>query len=377
MSKKGQGEGNIRQRKDGTWEARYSLGVDKNGKRIRKSIYGKTRNEVAKKLTKILNDINTNMYIDPSKITVEKWINTWLKNYKENSVSVKTYNSYEQLLNLYIKPYIGTVYLKDLRPEQVQATFNKMKSLSDRTIKYTKTVFNMCMKRAKMNKLRADNPCDDIELPEGKPKKKIVVFTQEQQLKFLNIIDGHQYQVAFLTLISTGMRVGELLGLTWDNINFGKCTITIEKALSRIKGELFIPTKTKTSNRILPVLPIIMDFIKKYKIEQNKIKLKVGKEYNPYNLVFTNIYGFPVSFSSFSKNLKRLLKDNNLPILSPHKLRHTFATRGLESGMDMKELQVLLGHSTMKLTADLYTHVLDKQKRRAMEKTSYLYNNLI
>jgi len=120
-----------------------------------------------------------------------------------------------------------------------------------------------------------------------------------------------------------------------------------------------------------------MDFIKKYKIEQNKIKLKVGKEYNPYNLVFTNIYGFPVSFSSFSKNLKRLLKDNNLPILSPHKLRHTFATRGLESGMDMKELQVLLGHSTMKLTADLYTHVLDKQKRRAMEKTSYLYNNLI
>ncbi|MBE6081510.1 MAG: site-specific integrase [Tissierellaceae bacterium] len=377
MSKKGQGEGNIRQRKDGTWEARYSLGVDKNGKRIRKSIYGKTRNEVAKKLTKILNDINTNMYIDPSKITVEKWINTWLKNYKENSVSVKTYNSYEQLLNLYIKPYIGTVYLKDLRPEQVQATFNKMKSLSDRTIKYTKTVFNMCMKRAKMNKLRADNPCDDIELPEGKPKKKIVVFTQEQQLKFLNIIDGHQYQVAFLTLISTGMRVGELLGLTWDNINFGKCTITIEKALSRIKGELFIPTKTKTSNRILPVLPIIMDFIKKYKIEQNKIKLKVGKEYNPYNLVFTNIYGFPVSFSSFSKNLKRLLKDNDLPILSPHKLRHTFATRGLESGMDMKELQVLLGHSTMKLTADLYTHVLDKQKRRAMEKTSYLYNNLI
>ena len=378
MAKKvrGQGEGNIRQRKDGTWEARYSLGVDSRGKAIRKSIYGKTRTEVSKKLTKILNDINMNTYIDPSKITIKEWIETWLREYKENSVSKKTYDSYKQQLDLYIVPHLGYVYLKDIRPEQVQSTFNKMKGLSDRTIRYTKTIFNMCMKRAKINKLITENPSEYVELPKGKPKKEVVIFTEEEQIEFLNAIDGHQYQVAFLMLISTGLRVGELLALTWDSIDFKNNTINVNKTLSRVKGELFNPTKTESSNRIVPILETIMEFLKSHKVQQSITKLQVGKDYNPYNLVFTNIYGAPVSFSTFAKSLKRLLKDNGLPELSPHKLRHTFATRGLESGMDMKELQVLLGHSTMKLTSDTYTHVLDKQKEKAMNKTAHLYKNL-
>lgn len=378
MAKKvrGQGEGNIRQRKDGRWEARYSIGVDSRGKPNRKSIYGNTRGEVAKELTKILNSINTNSYIDPSKITIKEWIETWLLDYKENSVSKKTYDSYKQVLDLYIEPHLGYMYLKDIRPENVQSTFNKMKGLSDRTIKYTKTVFNMCMKRAKINKLITDNPCEYVELPKGTPKKEVVVFTEEEQIKFLNSIDGHQYQAAFLMLISTGLRVGELLGLTWDSVDFENNKIYVNKTLSRVDGELFNPTKNETSNRVLPVLQPIMDFLKSHKVQQNIVKLQAGKDYNKDNLVFTNIYGYPVSFSSFSKSLKRLLKDNGLPELSPHKLRHTFATRGLESGMDMKELQVLLGHSTMKLTSDTYTHVLDKQKEKAMNKTAHLYNNL-
>lgn len=378
MSKKvrGQGEGNIRQRKDGTWEARYSLGVDADGKRIRKSIYGKTRNEVSKKLNQVLNQVNTNTHIEPSKITVKDWIYIWLRDYKKTSVSATTYNSYKRQLELYIIPHLGHICLKNLRPEQVQSTFNKMKDLSDRNIKYTRTVFNMCMKRAKINKLIYDNPCEYIDLPKGKPPQKKKVFTETEQIKFLNAIDGHMYEVAFLVLISTGMRVGELLGLTWDNIDFDEYTITIDKALSRAKGELFTEPKTDTSYRVIPVLPVIMDRIRKHKVEQNKIKLQVGKDYNPHNLVFTNSFGAPVAFRTFSRSLERVLKDNDLPILSPHELRHTFATRGLEAGMDMKELQELLGHSSMKLTSDLYTHVLIKQKRKAIDKTSHLFDNL-
>ncbi|MCF6461457.1 tyrosine-type recombinase/integrase [Clostridium sp. Cult3] len=378
MSKKvrGQGEGSIRQRKDGTWEARYSLGVDADGKRIRKSIYGKSRGEVSKKLNQVLNQVNTNTHIEPSKITVKEWIYIWLRDYKKASVSATTYNSYKRQLELYIIPHLGHICLKDLRPEQVQATFNKMKDLSDRNIKYTRTVFNMAMKRAKINKLIYDNPCEYIDLPKGKPPQKKKVFTEKEQIKFLNAIDGHMYEVAFLVLISTGMRVGELLGLTWDNIDFEEYTITIDKALSRAKGELFTTPKTDTSNRVIPVLPVIMDRIRKHKIEQNKIKLQVGKDYNPDNLVFCNTFGAPVAFRTFSRSLERVLKDNDLPILSPHELRHTFATRGLEAGMDMKELQELLGHSSMKLTSDLYTHVLIKQKRKAIDKTSHLFDNL-
>lgn len=373
---RGQGEGNIRQRKDDTWEARYSLGLDANGNRIRKSIYGTTRGEVSKKLTQVLNQINTNTFIEPSKITVKEWTKIWLRDYKKNSVSTKTYESYKRQLDLYITPHLGHLYLKDLRPEQVQTTFNKMKGLSDRNIRYTRTVFNMTMKRAKKNRLIYDNPCEYIELPKGNPPKKKTIFTEEEQIAFINSIDSHIYEVAFLVLISTGMRVGELLGLTWYNIDFKEYTITIEKALSRVKGELFTAPKTETSNRVIPVLPVIMDQIRKHKIKQSEAKLQAGKEYNPHNLVFINSFGDPVAFRTFSRSLERLLKSNNLPNLSPHELRHTFATRGLEAGMDMKELQELLGHSSMKLTSDLYTHVLIKQKRKAMDKTAHLFDGL-
>ncbi len=373
---RGQGEGNIRERKDGTWEARYSLGVDANGKQIRKSIYGKKRSDVVKRLTKILNEINMNTYIDPSKATLSEWIEVWLRDYKKDSVSAKSYESYKENLDNYIIPHLGDIYLKDLRPEMVQSTFNKMKHLSNRTIQYTRTIFNMAMKRAKINKLIAENPCEYVELPKGKPKKEVIILSEEQQAKFIKAIDGHQYQVAFLILISVGLRVGEMLALTWNDVDFKENTIDINKTLSRTKGELFNPPKTELSKRLLPVLDPIMDILKSHKAQQNIIKLQAGKDYNPYNLVFTNLYGYPVDFHSFARSLKRVLIDNSLPEISPHKLRHTFATRGLESGMDMKELQILLGHSTMKLTADTYTHVLDKQKKKAINKTAHLFEGL-
>lgn len=373
---RGQGEGNIRQRKDGSWEARYTLGVDSNGKQIRRSIYGKTRSEVSKRLTKTLNEINMNTYIDPAKVTVREWIDLWLEEYKKDSVSAKTYESYKENLDRYITPWLGDIYLKDLRPEMVQSTFNKMKYLSKRTIEYTRTIFNMCMKRARINKLITENPCEYLELPKGKPKKEVVIFTEEEQQIFMKAIDGHQYQVAFLVLISVGLRVGEMLALTWDDVDFEENTVDINKTLSRTKGELFNPPKTELSKRLLPVLDPIMEILKSHKVQQNIIKLQAGKDYNPYNLVFTNMYGYPVDFKAFARSLKRVCKDNCLPEVSPHKLRHTFATRGLESGMDMKELQILLGHSTMKLTSDTYTHVLDKQKKKAIDKTAHLYTGI-
>ena len=167
-----------------------------------------------------------------------------------------------------------------------------------------------------------------------------------------------------------------MLALTWNDVDFEENTIDINKTLSRTEGELFNPPKTELSKRLLPVLDPIMEILKSHKAQQNIIKLQTGKDYNPYNLVFTNLYGYPVDFNAFSRSLKRVLNDNGLPEISPHKLRHTFATRGLESGMDMKELQILLGHSTMKLTADTYTHVLDKQKKKAINKTAHLFEGL-
>lgn len=368
------GEGNIRKRSDGRWEARYSINNGPDGKTVRRSIYGNTQKEVSEKLTNTLNKINKGDYIDPSSSTVEQWLEMWFETYKKPSVSPVTYESYVWQMQRYIVPHIGHIPLKDLTSIQVQATLNKLTGLSQRTIKYTYTVFNQAMKRAVRDRLIEGNPCEYIDLPKGTKPKKIEVLSFEEQIIFLEAIKDHQYEMAFLLLISSGLRIGELLGLSWTEVNFEKETVSIVKGLSRSKQVMFTELKTDDSDRIVPLLTSVVKRLKKHKTEQNKIKLQVGQEYNPYNLVITNQYGYPVNFDTFNRSLKLLLKNNGLTVLSAHKLRHTFATRGLELGVEMKEIQELLGHSTMELTSDLYTHVLIDQKKKAINKTSYLFD---
>jgi len=385
MSKKvrGQGEGSIRQRKDGSWEARYTLGVGADGKQLRKSIYGKSRQDVSKRLTQILNEINRGTFVEPTKMTLANWMDTWLKDYKEPSVKPKTLDSYSQVISCYIAPAIGHVLLKDLRPDHVQSMLNglKKKDLSTRTIKYTHTVLRGALKQSLINNLVIRNVCDAVVVPKGKDKRETVIFTPGEQKIFLSEIIDHYFESAFLLQISTGMRTGELFALTWDVVDFENNTVSIIKNLSRVKNKdnkyeyCFVTPKTDSSKRILPVLPNVLENLKKHKVSQNKIKLQVGKEYNPDNLVFCSEFGGPLDFRIYNKSLGRLLKNAGLRRLSPHALRHTFATRGLENGIDLRTMQELLGHSSITITADTYSHVLMDEKRKALDKLKDVFPN--
>lgn len=245
MSNRSNGEGSIRKRKDGLWEARYTIGRDAEGKLIRRSIYSKTRAEVNKKLTKILNTINSGTFVEPTKMTVSDWMNTWLKEYKYPSVKLSTYSSYNHTFKYYIEPAIGHMLLKNLRPDHVQHMLNdlKKKDYSSRTIKYTNVVLRGALNQALINNLVVRNVCEAIQIPKGKVKKDIRVLSKEEQKTFLEAIKGEYYEVAFLLTLATGLRRGELLALTWENVNLKENTIKVTQTMSRLKD----PEKEKSS----------------------------------------------------------------------------------------------------------------------------------
>lgn len=431
-NKRGQNEGSIRQRKDGSWEARYTIGFNTKGKPIRKSIYGKTRKDVAEKLTKVLNSIYNGTYIEPARITVESWMDSWLKDYKKQSVKPKTYESYVFITQHYIEPAIGNISLRDLRPDHIQKMLNEIKTripekvlnkirkleyeldehskgsskskkkevldkeiieeqiaklskvrISDRTIEYIKIVLYGALQQAVENTLLIRNVCDAVKLPKNADKKRIRVFSLEEQNRFINALDNERLRAAFLLDLSTGLRVGELLALKWQNIDLEKGLLNINETLSRIKDFdneenktklLYGTPKTESGIRQIPLLESMVKVLKTHKAEQAKEKLLAGPLYNDNDLVFCTNLGKEIDPPNFSKVFYRILKKAGIAHANLHCLRHTFATRGLENGIELKVMQVLLGHSSIVITADTYSHVLPNKKKEAMEKLNNIFD---
>lgn len=303
--KRGQGEGNIRQRTDGTWEARYTVGVDENGKQKRKSIYGKTRKEVAEKLAKVINEINTGIYIEPCKITIKQWMYDWLENYKKHEVKPKTLEGYYNNIRLHIEPELGSIHLKDLRPEQIQSLYKKMqdKGLSPRMVELVHVTLHAALKQAMLNDLIHKNPTEATTRPKKQQKEK-QIWDLKQQQQFMKSIKGHELEAAFTLGASLGLRIGEVCGLKWEDINFNAGTIQIRRTLQRVKdinakdGErktnlIFTEPKTEKSRRSLPISNELLHILKSHQKRQKAAKFKVGELWQENDLIFCTGIGTP------------------------------------------------------------------------------------
>lgn len=367
-----QGAGTIRQRSDGRWEARYTVGRDPGtGKQVQKSIYGATQKEVRQKLQQACAAIDNGLYMEPSRLTVAEWLDIWLKEYIGN-VKPFTVRSYNDQVRLHIAPALGAVKLTALNAHTIQSFYNRLQKgtdtthgLSPKTIKNIHGVLHSALKQAVNLGYIRFNPSDACTLPRVE-KPKIKPLQESDIAAFLEAIKGHNFETLYLVDLFTGMRQGEILGLTWDCVDFEGGTILVDKQLQKEKKRggkyLLVPNKNDKARRIAPA-PFVMKVLKEHRRRQLEMKLRAGPLWQDSGLVFTNDTGGHLVHVTVYKHFKRLIAGIGLPETRFHDMRHTYAAAALHSGDDVKTVQENLGHHAAAFTLDVYGHVTERMQK--------------
>ena len=372
-TKNAKGGGTIRKRSDGCWEARYTLGIDpKTGKQIQKSVYGKTQKEVRQKLTAITAEIDDGTYMDIPRLKTADWLNTWVTEYIGN-VKSSTRKSYQDHVRLNITPYIGNVPLSKVTAAMIQQMYNELqaeKELSPKTIKNVHGVLHRALEQAqKMGYIRSD-PLTAVTLPRIE-KKQIKPLEDEELCAFLKEIRGNPYELVYFVTVFTGLRQGEVLGLTWDCVNFEKQTLLINKQHGKKKGtrEYCFSSLKNDRPRVIEAADGVMDALKKQQLRKQRwaARLKDGWD-NPDNLVFTTETGRYLCNQTVYLAFKKIVRRLHLDATRFHDLRHTYAVNSLKSGDDIKTVQENLGHQTAAFTLDVYAHATNSMKRESANR---------
>lgn len=369
------------------WRASISAGRDENGKLIRKQFYGKTQKEVKLKLEEYKKQINLGLLPTDDKLNLEQWYYTWLFDYRIKDLKPKSFEKYEGIYRNYIKDTsLGKIKLKDLRATHLQQYYNKLLDIEKKaasTIKGLNTRLKPCLAEAEKQGYIQKNYCKMVTLPKDNTTKEIKVLTPIQQQSFITAIKGHELEVLFLIALSTGLRLGEILGLKWSDIDFNSGTLTVNRTLQRVteidrdgnrEGKIIeqLP-KTKNSIRTVPIPQNILSRLKDHRVEQNKNRLKLGEAYLNNDYVFCNNLGYPIDDKRPARNLKSILTKLNIEPIKFHGLRHTYATRLFEANVPPKTVQVLMGHYDISITMDIYTHVMEDTKLEAVEKLNEIF----
>ena len=367
------GAGMIRKRPDGRWEGRYTIGFDpKTGKQQRKSIYGATQKEVRQKLTQIQSEIDDGIYLEPCSMKLETWLDIWLKEYTAN-LKPTTYSCYESSVRVHLKPNLGRYQLSTLVPHMIQHFYNELqneKHLSPKTIKNINGAFHKALEQAKKLGYIRNNPLDAVILPRVE-KKEVKTLEDDDLIRFLNIIKGQPDELIYFVTVFTGLRQGEVLGLTWDCVDFENNVLLINKQqayLKRTKEFVYMSLKNGKA-RALTVADEVMDALRQQREKQHQWEIAAGSAWsNPMQLVFTNELGEHVSNKTLYNRFKRLMKENGFDDLRYHSLRHTFAVSSLRAGDDIKTVQENLGHATAGFTLSTYAHATPGMKRESANR---------
>lgn len=347
------------------WEARYTTGRDPGtGKQIQKSITGKTQKEVAQKLKAATASIDAGTYTPPSKMTVGQWMDIWAADYL-GGIKPLTVASYKAQIKNHIKPALGAERLETLDAHTVQEFYNSMGNLAPSSIKTVHGVLHQALKQAMINGYIRFNPTTACKLPRAE-RREVAPLDDAQTTAFLSAIKGHRFEMLYTFDLFTGLRRGELLGLTWDCVDFKNGTIRIEKQLQREKrkgGQYVFASLKNGKTRIITPAPWIMRKLKAHRGAQAEQRLRAGALWEDSGLVFTDELGRHLNGETIYKNFKRIAAKMGMPEARLHDLRHTYAVASIRSGDDIKTIQGNLGHATAAFTLDVYGHVTEDMKK--------------
>lgn len=318
---------------------------------------------------------------------LKSYLETWLNEYKKGTVAKNTFSLHQNSVKNHIIPYFKNVLLKDIKPVLYQKFINYLteKGYSRRTIEIVHGTMYNAMEKAIILEKIPKNPCNGVEIKTPKKESKIQFIESEYISNFLREAYKYDYiyWIFYKTLIETGMRKGEAAALQWTDINLKERTININKSLdfrlaSKNPDMMFGNTKNYNSKRIITISQGLANELHFHQKYQNQNKLALNDSYHfELNLVFCRNDGNYMPRSSLFNSFSRILKRANLPNLPIHSLRHTHAVLQLEAGVSMKYLQERLGHGSMQITSDVYSHISKKLDKEAMNKFEEHMRNVL
>ena len=372
--------GQLIPRGEKTWLVRIFIGRDsKTGKRKyhNKTIRG-NKKDAQKYLNGRLREIDLGIFIEPSALSLNDYFDKWLESAARPRVSRRTADGYEALLKRYIRDSLGSERLDKLQPLDIQKVYGEIQArgLSARVVRHTHSALHNALKQAVKWGLIFRNPADLVELPKV-PHKERRVLSQDEALRFLKAADSLPRGLIFEFALLTGMRPEEYLALQWSDLDFERGAASIQRALVRHKKEWsFEKPKTPRSRRTVPLPSLLLQKLTEYKRKQNEERLKAGPLWQAHGLIFCSEIGTPLSIPPLTyRYFRPILKKAELPQIRLYDLRHSCATLLLMADENPKVVSERLGHSTVVLTLDTYSHVLPTMQQRATEKLERLLYN--
>ena len=399
MARRAKVEGTLYQAKDKSWIYQYKVDGQRKTKRFQKKADARAYIEALTAASPVPSAEVTgparqqNAAISEV-ITLGAWMDRWLENYARPTIKHSTYCSYELYVRAHIKPQIGGLYMNTLRADDLQAFFNergkngnqaRKGGLAPKTLTNMRNMMHMAFGQAVKNHLLHENLIEGIRLPKA-AKTEMRVLSREEQRRLMTASRLAPEPAAFGIIFDmfTGLRLGELCGLRWENVDMGSRSFLICETRNRLPNhddsiaasttvKTTPTTKTDNSRRRVFIMDELFHDFEMYRSIQMSIK-EQDYSYNPEGYVFCQENGSPYEPRTYQDLFKRCVRQAGIPDANFHSLRHTFATRSLEQGMDVVTLSRLLGHANPSITLDKYGHALDDHKRISVAKLGDIYS---
>jgi integrase len=357
MKRRGHGEGSLYARPDGQWRAQIDLGWH-GGRRVRRSVSGRTRREVVDKLTALRRTIEAGLQPTSDRLTVGAYLDDWLEAARP-AIRPSTWTRYASMVRTQLSPRIGRLPLTKLSAGDVERMLREMTDVSPRTRHHARAILRTALARAVRHGLILRNAAALAEPPHVE-HREVESWDAVQVRRFLGAARGHRLETLFTVAIVTGLRQGELLGLRWPDVDLQAGTLTVRHALQRIDGRLqLVEPKTPRSRRTIPLPELGLTALRALRTAQD------GSIVGTH--LFTTPSGGPLDGAAVYHEFVALAQQAGLPRIRFHSLRHTAASLLLAQGVHPRVVMEMLGHSTIALTMNTYSHVIPALERDAAD----------
>jgi len=391
--KRGNRECSVTKLKDGRWEGKYTIGRDPyTGKVKRATVYGKTRQEASEKLNLLISQVQMGVFVEPNKVTVGQWLSKWMDIYQQPKISENFFRRKKDLIRIHIAPILGSVLLSKLRPSDIQSLYKKKLKdgkvdgsggLAPQTVRHIHNILHASLKQAVKEGLVSRNVAADTTPPPVVKTRVVKVLNKQEISQLLEVIKPHRLYAAFITELCTAVRLGELLGMQWKDIDISGKTLKVRRQVNRVYHDdetsslEYGPLKTLHSYRTIAISNIAVNELKLHKARQAQERLAAGQAYKHEDLVFCTALGGKIDPKNLYRIFIQSLKKAGLPATAFHNLRHSVATLLLQEGENIKTIQELLGHADAETTLNDYSHVLEEMKRGAADRIDAIFAEII